>query len=65
VLTLRLRTGQLVLVAATQAYLHNHVTLPLVIGETLLAQGYPIAGFLIATSAVKTSPNARNRAPDR
>jgi hypothetical protein len=44
VLTIRLRTRRLLLVDATQAYLHNKVTLPLVPGESLLVRGSLIAG---------------------
>ncbi len=65
VLTLRLRTGRLALVDATQAYLHGKVTQPLVIGESLQAQGILIAGVLIATSAVATASGARSLAPVR
>lgn len=65
VLTLRLRTGKIVIVDATQAYLKNKVTQPLTIGEPLLAQGILIAGVLIATSAVKTTANAYTWSPDR
>jgi len=50
VLTLRLHTGRLLLVDATQAYLHGRVTQPLAAGQSLLAQGNLVAGVLIATS---------------
>ncbi len=53
VLNLRLRTGRLLLVDATQAYLRNKVTQPLVIGESLQAQGILIAGVLIASTVTK------------
>jgi hypothetical protein len=53
VLSLRLRTGRLLLVDATQAYLQGKVTQPLVSGESLQAQGILIAGVLIASTVKK------------
>jgi len=49
VLTVRLHTGGLLLIDATQAYLQKRVAEPLVIGESLRVQGNLCAGILIAT----------------
>jgi hypothetical protein len=65
VLTIRLRTGQLLVVDATQAYLRDRVTQPLEIGELVTAQGDLIAGVLIANSAVATHVLLPRSVPNR
>jgi hypothetical protein len=65
VLTLRLPSGKLLLVDATQAYFQKRVTQPLVIGESLTAQGNLIAGVLIANSAEATRLRPPRSAPNR
>jgi hypothetical protein len=65
VLTLRLRTGKLAYVDATQAYLNKKVTASLAIGESVVARGGVFAGVMIATSVAPATANALSWPADR
>jgi len=64
-LTLRLRTGQRLIVDAAPAAAASNAPHAFVIGEALTAQGSLIAGVLVATSVTVTTPAARDWVPDR